>query len=60
VGALWGLVVGVVLAVGIILIWPIRFMLRKRRAQASAARADNDAESSGAADNNEPESSAPT
>ena len=39
-GALWGLIVGVILALGIILIWPIRFMLKKRRAQAASANAD--------------------
>ena len=39
-GALWGLIVGVVLALGIILIWLIRFMLKKRRAQAASLDAD--------------------
>jgi hypothetical protein len=37
-GALWGLIVGIVMAVGVILFWPIRIMLRKRKA-AKAAKA---------------------
>lgn len=40
-GALWGLIVGVVMAVGVILFWPIRTMLRKKKAaKAEAAAAD--------------------
>ena len=36
-GALWGVVVAVALALGAVLFWPIRILLRKRRkAQASA------------------------
>ncbi len=31
-GALWGLIIGVVMAVGIILFWPIRMMIRKLKA----------------------------
>ncbi len=31
-GALWGLIIGVVMAVGIILFWPIRLMIRKIKA----------------------------
>jgi hypothetical protein len=48
-GALWGLIVGVVMAVGVILFWPIRIMLRKAKAkkanagEASAAAADDTA-----------------
>ncbi|MBT8422541.1 MAG: hypothetical protein KJP03_05445 [Gammaproteobacteria bacterium] len=38
-GALWGLIVGVVLALGVILIWPVRIMLRKRKAQKEAEAA---------------------
>ena len=38
-GALWGLIVGVVAAVGIILFWPVRIMLRKRKAEREAAEA---------------------
>ena len=30
-GALWGVVVAVALAVGAVLFWPIRVLLRKRR-----------------------------
>ena len=46
-GALWGLIVGVVMAVGVILFWPIRIMLRKAKAkkanaeEISAATADD-------------------
>jgi hypothetical protein len=32
-GALWGLVVGVLTAIGIILFWPIRMMIRKSKAK---------------------------
>lgn len=35
-GALWGLIIGVVMAVGVILFWPIRMMLRKKKAQKEA------------------------
>lgn len=39
-GALWGVVVAVALALGAILFWPIRILLRKRRkAQAPAGAA---------------------
>jgi hypothetical protein len=34
-GALWGLVVAVVLSVGFILLWPIRRMLRRNKRMAS-------------------------
>ena len=37
-GSLWGLIVAVVLAIGMILFWPIRIMLRKRK----AAQADTE------------------
>ncbi len=30
-GALWGLIVGVVMAVAVILFWPIRMMIRKAK-----------------------------
>jgi hypothetical protein len=38
-GALWGLIVGVVMAVGVILFWPIRIMLRKAKAKKANAEA---------------------
>jgi hypothetical protein len=38
-GALWGLIIGVVMAIGVILFWPIRIMLRKMKA--NKAEADN-------------------
>ena len=47
-GALWGLIIGVVMAVGVILFWPIRLMIRKMKAnkataeEASAADATSD------------------
>jgi hypothetical protein len=36
-GALWGLIVGVVVAVGVILFWPIKMMIRKSKAKKAAA-----------------------
>ena len=41
-GALWGLILGVVIALGILIIWPIR-MMRKRKAEQQAADADSGA-----------------
>jgi len=40
IGALWGLIVGVVMALGIVLFWPIRIMLRKRKAAAEGKDAE--------------------
>ena len=34
-GALWGVVVAVFLAIGAVLFWPIRILLRKRRKNAA-------------------------
>ena len=39
-GALWGLIIGVVMAVGVILFWPIRMMLRKKKAAKAEAAAN--------------------
>jgi len=36
-GALWGLIIGVVMAVGVILFWPLRIMLRRMKANKAAA-----------------------
>jgi hypothetical protein len=56
-GALWGLIVGVVMAVGVILFWPIRIMLRKAKAKkanaaeiSAAAAADTAPDSSKSTD----------
>ena len=38
-GALWGLIVGVVMALAVILFWPIRMMIRKNKAKKAAAAA---------------------
>ena len=38
-GALWGLIVGVVMALGVILFWPIRMMIRKMKANKASADA---------------------
>lgn len=55
-GALWGLIAGVVLAIGIILFWPLRLLLRKRKAKLEAAqlnsnRADTSPNQAAAGDN---------
>ncbi len=36
-GALWGLLLGIFTAIGVVLFWPIRSMLRKRKAKREAA-----------------------
>jgi hypothetical protein len=36
-GALWGVIVAIALALGAVLFWPIRILLRKRRKPAGAA-----------------------
>jgi membrane protein implicated in regulation of membrane protease activity len=36
-GALWGLLLGIFTAIGVVLFWPIRSMLRKRKAKRAAA-----------------------
>ena len=43
-GALWGLIVGVVMAVAVILFWPIRMMIRKNKAKKAAAAEGTEAE----------------
>ncbi len=50
-GALWGLIIGVVMAVGVILFWPIRVMIRKIKAnkgdqasEANTTASDTDAD----------------
>jgi hypothetical protein len=52
-GSLWGLLVGIVMAVGVILFWPIRIMLRK----AKAKKANANEISAAAADDTTPDSS---
>ncbi len=44
-GALWGLIIGVVMAVGVILFWPIRMMIRKNKAKKEAEQAANNNDS---------------
>lgn len=52
-GALWGLIIGVVMAVGIILFWPIRVMIRKIKAnKGNQTTASNTAASETDADQN--------
>lgn len=51
-GGLWGVLVAIVLAVGAVLIWPIRYMfrrLRRKRGEAAAGSGDG-AETSDAVD----------
>jgi hypothetical protein len=46
-GALWGVIVAVALAVGAVLFWPIRIMLRRRkRTPAPAARTASESKTS--------------
>ena len=50
-GALWGLIIGVVMALGVILFWPIRMMLRKAKAKKEAqAETDQSTETSSQTD----------
>lgn len=43
-GGLWGVLVAIVLAVGAILIWPIRYMFRRLRRKRSGAAAAESAQ----------------
>jgi hypothetical protein len=54
-GALWGLIIGVVMAVGVILFWPIRMMIRKVKANKAGA-SDSAATDSSATQGREAES----
>ncbi len=42
-GALWGVIVAVVLALGAVLFWPIRALLRRRKAGPAAVHAQDTA-----------------
>ncbi len=53
-GALWGLIIGVVMAVGVILFWPIRMMIRKAKAN-KADTSDSTASDSSATQSSEAE-----
>lgn len=48
-GALWGLIVGVVMALGIVLFWPIRMLIRKRKAAAEVKNSEATNSASGTA-----------
>lgn len=41
-GALWGVVVAVVLALGAVLFWPIRALMRRKKTAGPAAHASQD------------------
>lgn len=41
-GALWGLVIAIAMAIGFILLWPFRRMLRKRKAAAQTTSGESD------------------
>ena len=60
IGALWGLIAGVVMAVGVILFWPIRMLLRKRKANkealAEGSAEASDSENDATAENNQAKS----
>jgi cytoskeletal protein RodZ len=45
-GALWGLIIGVVMALGVILFWPIRMMIRKIKANKTASSSSSEADTS--------------
>ncbi len=50
--ALWGLILGVVMALGIVLFWPIRMLLRKRKTAAQGSKAESAAENPAASTTN--------
>lgn len=45
-GALWGVVVAILLAVGAVLLWPIRILFRRRRKETAKTTDDTMAETS--------------
>ena len=45
-GALWGVLVAIVLAIGAVLFWPIRIMFRRRRKGSAKSEEDTKEESS--------------
>lgn len=51
-GAAFGLIAAVASAIGFVLLWPIRAMLKKRRAAAQAKNADNAQGAAGGGDEN--------
>ena len=59
-GALWGLIIGVVMAVGVILFWPIRMMMRKKKAAKEAAAAGEAGDTAQASESAEDSDSAKT
>jgi hypothetical protein len=48
-GALWAVIVAIVLALGGLLIWPIRMMMRRRKRSAAVKAAAGDADGAGGA-----------
>ena len=42
-GALWGLLLGIIMAIGVVLFWPIRAMIRKWRGRANTSDAATEA-----------------
>jgi len=49
-GALWGLLLGIFVAVGVVLFWPIRTLMRKMRANKAAKTDQNTASGADATD----------
>lgn len=47
-GALWGVIVAVVLAIGAVLFWPIRALLRRKKQAPTVTTQDNTAATTGA------------
>lgn len=55
-GGLWGILVAIVLAIGAILIWPIRYVFRRLRRKRRDASKANAAEPTAAVDTERPSS----
>lgn len=53
-GGLWGVLVAIVLAIGAILIWPIRYMFRRLRRKRSGTLPADSSESAGGVETDKP------
>ena len=50
-GAIWGVLVAVFMAIGAVLLWPIRILFRRRRNRAAKAASENAESTTPATDN---------